>query len=198
MLSAVASSKRRALSAPTAPSSVGIFAGDASVVVVWTDTSTNESGFQIEINDIDSGWVSVPTVGINVTEKDIFNLTNDVTYVARVRSYNVAGESSWTYSNSASPSSGITPVQNVDSSYFYATPSGTDAINLTWFAAALASFYEIDYSLDNNNWLGHTMPSQTTQSVYGLQSGTTYYFRIRAHRYGHAPSAWAYANATTE
>jgi hypothetical protein len=91
-------------SPPTAPSGVGytsITSNGTGFTVTWTDNSSDETGFDIEIYS-DSGFttlVQATTASAGATSKAITGLSTYTSYWARVRAFNGAGNSS--YANGA-------------------------------------------------------------------------------------------------
>ena len=75
---------------PNAPSSLIATASDAShVVLIWTDNSNNEVGFQIErALAVGGPWELVGTVGTNVTSFTDNGLAAATTYFYRVSAFN--------------------------------------------------------------------------------------------------------------
>jgi Fibronectin type III domain len=74
---------------------------DSQCVLTWSDNATNESYFEIEAKSQAVGFYSVAgTVGANVTQATIGNLTPATTYSFRVRGRGTSGDSD--YSNEMS------------------------------------------------------------------------------------------------
>lgn len=87
------------VSAPPAPSLLNSNpVSNSQINISWTDNSTNEDGFKIERKTTSSGTYSeIAQVGANVTSYNNTGLASGTQYCYRVRSYNGAGNSS--YSN---------------------------------------------------------------------------------------------------
>ncbi len=87
---------------PTAPSGLTAETVSSSQInLVWSDNSTDESGFKIERSlNASSGFAQIAIVGAGVTTYQNTDLSANTTYYYRVRAYNAAGNSS--YSNIAS------------------------------------------------------------------------------------------------
>lgn len=79
---------------PTAPSdATATSTNPQSVLVSWTDTSSNESGFRVERNDGNGTFTSLTSLPPNSTSFLDVSVQPKTTYVYRIRSLNVSGES---------------------------------------------------------------------------------------------------------
>jgi PKD repeat protein len=86
---------------PAAPSDLDAVAASSSQIdLTWTDNSEDEDGFRIERSLDGSSFGEIETVDANVTSFSDTDLAASTTYWYRVRAYNVAGNSD--YSNTAS------------------------------------------------------------------------------------------------
>ncbi len=82
-----------AASAPSAAPTSG--SGTTSVTLSWTDNSSNETGFRIEVATAAAGpWTSAGTVAANTTSANVVSLAARTTYYFRVIAYNAAGDAS--------------------------------------------------------------------------------------------------------
>lgn len=90
------------LTIPNAPSGLTALAVSADQInLSWTDNSDNEDGFKIERSkDNTSNWEQIATVGADVETYDNSGLSSNTKYYYRIRSYNTAGNSD--YSNTDS------------------------------------------------------------------------------------------------
>ncbi len=83
-------------SAPANLEAVASFPGDLAITLRWTDTSLNETGFEIQ-RSADPGFEVFDTVGlINLANVDTFNdvgLAEDTLYFYRVIAFNADGAS---------------------------------------------------------------------------------------------------------
>jgi uncharacterized protein (TIGR02145 family) len=77
----------------------------------WTDKSTNEKGFKIQRKGTKESYVTVATVGADVTVYEDKGLDTDTAYSYRVLSYNDGGDS-MTYSNEVTASTDRASVIN--------------------------------------------------------------------------------------
>jgi hypothetical protein len=127
--------------APSAPTSLSASAVSHSQIdLIWMDNSDNEDGFELERSlDGSTGWTLIATLGANITNYSDTGLSDGTTYYYRVRSFNIAGNSSYSDEASATtndPSadyvvSGETPVAGtISGSYLdtHADDGSTEAI----------------------------------------------------------------------
>ena len=70
----------------------------SAIYLMWTDRSTNETGFKIERKLVGGTFAVVGTTATNIATYSDTGLTSATTYIYRVYSYNVAGKSP-VYSN---------------------------------------------------------------------------------------------------
>lgn len=76
----------------------GTIVSSTQINLSWTDNSTDETGFKIERKTLNGTYVVIGTTNSNVNTFNDTGLTTNTTYVYRVYSYNVRGNSA-TYSN---------------------------------------------------------------------------------------------------
>lgn len=165
---------------PAAPSALTASAsGSGTINVSWTDNSTNETGFKLERKTGSTGtWSEIAgAIAANTTTFSNSGLTASTTYYYRVRSYNSAGNS--TYSNEASATTGSAggslPANILNLTNWKITlpidgsDSGTDADEVK--QPALAT-YSIDPYFKNNStntgvqFRAHTGGATTSGSGY--------------------------------
>jgi uncharacterized protein (TIGR02145 family) len=85
--------------APVPPTNLtGAVASTTQINLSWTDNSTNETGFKIERKTGTGTYVVVGTTATDVTTFSDAGLNTNTTYIYRVYSYNIGGNSP-TYSN---------------------------------------------------------------------------------------------------
>ena len=117
---------------PSAPTNLTASAVSSSQInLAWTDTSNNETGFQIERKTGSGSYAVVATVGAGVTSYSDIGLTSATTYFYQVRSTNGAGASA--PSSSASATTQAAP-----------PPSGTIKVNFQTATSATPAGYLAD------------------------------------------------------
>ena len=85
---------------PASPSNLSASTASSSVVLIWTDNSSNEDGFKVERhNNATTTFSEIISVGVGVTTYTDPGLSAN-TYTYRVRAFNLDGFSS--FSNTAS------------------------------------------------------------------------------------------------
>jgi titin len=153
---------------PTGPTSMGLH---------WQDSSSTETGFQIERSTDGTTWATVGTAAANATAYADTGLTPGTAYYYRVR------ETGSAYASF--PSAAVTWL-NVPTG-LTAQAISNHRVQLNWSAAPgqQDEFY-VEFSTDGLNWLGlgtvsgsvyaYTVSAQPDGSP--LQAGQTYYFRI--------------------
>lgn len=149
----------------------------------WS-TSTSATGYRLDVSTV-SNFASF--VGVynnldvsNLTTYSVSGLTGGTTYYYRVRAYNDSGTSG----NSGTMSVLIAPTAPVATD---ATSTSSANFSANWNSSAGADGYKIDVATDagflnllagyNNKDAGNTL----TFAVTGLNSGTTYYYRVRSY-----------------
>ncbi len=168
----------------------------------WTDNSSDESNFRIERSPNGSSWTEVGQVSANTTSYSSGGLTCNTAYSYRVRAYRSADGQYSAYSNvaTATTQSCLPPPPPT---FLSAVPSSQTQINLSWTDN---SSDESDFRIERSNtgtsgWseAGNVPTNTTIFSSTGLSCGSTYYFRVRAHRAGdNSFSTYSdTANATT-
>jgi hypothetical protein len=190
MTGAMATTTRRDLQSsdltvvPTAPTGLTAVAmGTSQVVLNWTDTSKNETGFKIERSTGTAGrWIQIASVGTNVRTFTDRGLTAATAYFYRVRASNPTGNSA--YSNTA----GATTAAILTAP---AAPTGLSALALSSSEMALQwtdnsdseSGFEVERALSGSAMWTRvtTVPANVTALTdTGLLTATSYTYRVRA------------------
>jgi titin len=157
-----------------------VLAGNASVLVSWSEPSTGATSYRIYYKTQAGVTDSDPYItidGNNNTSGLVSELVNGTTYYFRVQAVNESGSSELSVAElSAIPLS--TPVLTI--------VSGADAEALVeWQTVAGADSYRIYYkdsaAVENSDsFVTVTGGSSTQGSVTGLVRGIIYYFRVQA------------------
>ncbi|MBQ9372382.1 MAG: fibronectin type III domain-containing protein, partial [Thermoguttaceae bacterium] len=183
-----------ALLAPTAPSDL-VFtyysAESRSVLMSWTDNSTNESGFKVEYSpDGGATWLSSASLGANVTSRMATGLVLGRTYNFRVAAFNEAGQSSWTYGEFEASIVPAAPSDLVFGDYNRATKR----LSTSWSDNSdNETGFMVEFSVDGKNWWlrGKTGDNQTFLVATGVEEGQKYYFRVASYNEA-GQSEWTY------
>ncbi|MGI5882945.1 MAG: fibronectin type III domain-containing protein [Dethiobacteria bacterium] len=165
----------------------------SQINLMWTDRSSNESGFKIERRGGGGGgdFQQIAIVGTNITTYADTGLYPGTIYTYRVRAYNSSRNSD--YSNSASAVTGEMAGSGWggEASVAPAAPSGLCAtvtshsqVILTWNDnSGNETGFKIERALAGGNFGQVGTVNQNTTSYYdsGLQANRTYYYRVRAY-----------------
>lgn len=184
---------------PNAPSVLtATAASNFQINLSWTDNSTDETGFKIEIALVSGGpFTEIATVGANVTTYASTGLDPNKAYFYRVRAYNVSGNSS--YSNEATATT--LPDAPAAPTVLTATAVSGSQINLAW----------TDNANNEDGFILESKPSSsltfsvlttlganvTSYSNTGLAAVTGYDYRVRAYNAGGNSGYSNIATATT-
>ena len=182
---------------PTTPSGLGATAASSTQInLTWTDNSNDEDGFRIErAPGITSSFVEIGTVGAGVTAYPSTGLTVSTQYTYRVRAYNLAGNSAYSGTATATTSAAVSPPAaptNLQTVIVDATQMG-----LTWVHPSTdEDGFKIERSPDNVNFtqIGTSGAGTDIYNDNGLTASTTYYYRVRAYNAG---GNSAYSNTAT-
>lgn len=184
---------------PQAPSNMtATAAGPSSINLAWTDNSSDETGFLLQRSlSATSGFTNLLTLPANTTSYTNTGLSSATTYYYRVQAINSGGSSPW--SNIASATTLSSPP--AAPSNLTATASGTSTINLSWNDnSSDETSFNLERSLNSSTGfvtIATLSMNTTSYSNTGLNSSTTYYYRIQAVNATGA-STWSnIANATT-
>ncbi|MFN7564028.1 MAG: MBG domain-containing protein, partial [Prosthecobacter sp.] len=168
-----------AFNAPNSP--LTKVSADGQVLVMWTDNSSSESGFSVEIATNASGPFSVWGSGTGTGL--IGALPPSSTFYFRIRAYQGTAQSPTATTAYTSVVSAATPALATPTS-LAATASSESTVNLSWVdnsaveegyavyvkTSAASSYTLYDYAASN----------ATSYSVTGLSPGTTYNFQLAA------------------
>jgi hypothetical protein len=184
--------------APTAPSGLNASAISTSQInLSWTDNSSNESGFKIERSTDATNFAQINTVGAGITVYSDNGLNASTPYSYRVRAYNVAGDSAYSLTASATTLSGAPAAPSALS----AVAASSSQINLTWADNSNnESGFKIERSTDggaNYAEIFTTGANATSYSNTALSPATPYTYRVRAYNLSGNSAYSAAASATT-
>lgn len=154
--------------APTAPLSLTATAVSSSQIdLTWTDASANEIGFELQRSTDNSTWATIAMLTANTKAFSNQGLASQKLYYYRIRAYNLAGNSAW--SNTASATTQGTYSSPQTTILFYNTgQSESDGTMRAGDCGYIDSFWTIDGVSARTTY-------PWTETVYTLSSkaGTT-------------------------
>jgi hypothetical protein len=169
-------------SPPSAPATLTASAVSSSQInLSWSDLSSNEEGFRIERSTDSVNFAVIATVGANVTGFADSGRNGGTTYYYRVQAYNAGGASAY-----SAVAFATTPMASLPApSNLAAGVLSGGRIRLTWAQSSTTeSGFAIERSLSaSSGWfqIATVGPNITTFTDSGLNSLTTYYYRVRAY-----------------
>jgi alpha-mannosidase len=182
---------------PASPSTLTAEAVSISQInLSWTDNSNNEYGFKIESSSDGVNFTQITSVGPNIKTYSNTGLANAKTYYYRVRSYNDAGNSSYSNIANATTKSTVAAPSNLG-----ANSISNVQINLTWTDNSNnESGFKIESGIDGVNFsqIATVGPNILTYSNTGLTSSKTYYYRVRSYNVDGNSTYSNTAQATTK
>jgi predicted phage tail protein len=187
---------------PGAPSDLSAVAVDTSTIDLnWTASAGVVDGYHVERSlTPGSGFVAVDTVAGGVTVFQDSGLQSGTTYYYRVRGRNVSGFSDYSAEASATTLTPPPPIPGAPTD-FAAVAIDTSTIDLSWTASAgVVDGYHIERSLTPGSGFSPVDTVAGGATVFqdtGLESGTTYYYRVRGRNVSGFSDYSAEASATT-
>lgn len=187
---------------PAAPSGLtATVLSQTSIQLTWTDNSTNETQFRVEVKSTGS-FKEVTAPAANATTATITGLKAGTAYTFRVRARNDAGFSS--YSNEATATTPVTPTVPAAPANLTAERVSAGSIQLTWQDR---SNNETEFLIEQATpadsgagvWkgVGSAPANSTSLLVRNLGAGSPYTFRIRAINLAGSSPYSNLASATT-
>jgi len=146
-----------------------------AIEVTWTDTSSNETVFDLE-HRIDGEFQAVATLGANVTRHVDSGLASGTTYTYRVRSRNTVGSSDWVSTAPATTRGEVPPTG------LTANPRSASEVELHWSDNSSGeSGFTIEARSTGSFQPVLSVPEDTTTAALpGLEAQTRYRFRVQA------------------
>lgn len=158
----------------------------------WIDNATNETGFRVDRSLDGVIWTTIATLGANSTSLSALDLTAGTNYAFRVSAFNVTSVSD--FSNVVTTATLALAPANLT-----ATAISASRIDLTWSDVSGETGYKIERSTDGINWIqiATTGANVTSFSNTGLNSATSYSYRVKANNAGGDSAASNVASVTT-
>ncbi len=183
------------VSAPEAPSALeASVSTPGTAVLSWTDNSSNETSFEIEITSsyFSEDWQSLATVSANTTSYSDDTFGTEAYRNYRIRAVNAAGSSAFAELSEVAN----LPYPPTD---FVITNVTESSFDLSWTPSPFGNDYLIEYAFQEDgpfNGFDALYYGYDEFSYSGLLSDTTYFFRMRVN-FDAQPSAWNTFSVTT-
>ncbi len=164
---------------PPAPSLLRANVASADgISLIWTDNSNNESGFRIERFDEGSmAFSEIATVGTNAVTYTDTSVVSGESYIYRIRSYNVMGNSSYTNEITVNAWDPAAPT------ILRVTPVSSTRLDLAWSFSGTENYNTIiERKIEaEGKWepIGTTAAGVVKYSDTGLSPNTRYFYRVR-------------------
>jgi len=180
---------------PTGLSASGVVGkgGAYKISLAWTNNATNQTGYQVERSSDSTNFAIIVTVGPRATSYSDGTAISGAVYYYRVAAFNTGGNS---------PYSNVVLAGGTLSAPGQLTPGVISAseIDLSWINTATnATAVAVERSTDNIAFTQITSlsASSATYNDTGLNSGMTYYYRVRAQNSFGSSAYSNVASATT-
>ena len=170
--------------APIAPSNLYVSSFSTNTITLsWNDNSNNETGFEIWRSLNGYSFSKIKNLGANTTTYTDLGLSPDTTYYYKVRAYNDVGNSN--YSNIISKKTDVVTTIPTAPTNLKVTNYTSNSISLIWndnsnnedgFKIYRSSSYSGNYVL-----LDTTVSNDNYYTDTGLNSNTTYYYKVTAY-----------------
>ena len=177
------------LNVPSAPSDIKFsdYNPEAGTLVMsWTDNSTNEKGFKVQYS-VDDGvtWNDSAYMSSNEASRMVTGLVPGRVYTFRVAAYNNYGYSDWTTASySALSTEGV--AAPTEPGFVYS--STRRRLTFEWEGAATS--YNVQYRLTTDNEWYSLASSTNSVTIDGVVYGSAYYFRVQGVNQDGAASEW--------
>ncbi len=168
---------------PARPRGLSAEAGNAQVVLTWTDPEDDSiTGYQVQKKKGSAAWGSWTDLSGSDADTVIHTVTsldNDSEYRFRIRAKNGSGNSAASAAVSATPAANPKPSKPV-----LTAVAGNRSVTLSWPAQTNIGNWGYEYKSGAGSWIARTVSdgSATSTVVTGLTAGTEYTFRLFARR----------------
>ena len=169
------------MNAPDAPLEFVGFADNQNgyIEFMWSDL-TDETGYILErSSDGGSTWSELANIAADEFSYKDYTATPGVSYSYRIKGYNAVGDGAY----SSVLELGLPGVPDAPTN-LTATTAGSTQINLTWTDNSNDEVgFKLQISLDQSTWntIYTSQAGETSYSNTGLNSTTTYYYRVFAY-----------------
>ncbi len=167
---------------PDGPSDLQAVSASASRMDLdWTDHASDESGFKIARATASVGpYTHVATVAADLCSYADTGLIDGTSYYYRVRAFNAAGDSAPSDDNATTPLAAPTNLS--------AGAASSSRIDLSWTDhSSVESGFRIEQKAGSGGTYTEIAVVGTNVSTYnntGLETSTTYYYRVKAYKGG--------------
>ncbi len=163
---------------PNAPTGLDATVSSSTQInIIWTDNSTNETGFKLERSTDQSNWTLLATTAANVTSFNNIGLPASTTYYYRARATNGSGDSTNSNTDSATTlastpvgPAGYTYVVIENQSYDF----GTQIVDVAYGANGTFNYLSGKTGIVtfDNTTFGDPLPGSTKYGFYKLAAAT--------------------------
>lgn len=155
--------------------------GSTAASLKWTDVA-NETGYRVQRSTDNSSFVDVTTLGANVVSYADSSLKASTKYYYRIQSFNNVGAST---SSVVNATTATTPAQAPTApSWFGAQSGGSYTANMQWGDVSNETGFIIEKSTNGgSSFTEHARvgANVTAYTATGLNSNTSYVFRVKAY-----------------
>ena len=178
------SSGSPAAQAPAAPNAPRVTGGNTTLAVSWSAPAANGAsitGYGVQWRSSAQGFSGSRQASASSTSHTITGLTNDTTYIVRVRAVNSVGSGSWSPESSGSPAAQAPAAPGAPS-----LTADNSSLRVSWSAPAAngASItgYRVQWKSGTEEFSStrQASASSTSARISGLTNDTTYTVRVRA------------------
>ncbi len=163
----------------TAPTNLdGVLQSETHVALTWEDNADGESGYEVEHNEMDQGWVTIHTTDADATSYDAQALTPRTTNRFRVRAVGPNAASGYSNEYTIYTRMKPAPPQNLD-----ATAEDHTSIRVTWERGSEnEDGFEVERKAPGEDWtlLTTSGPGDGDILDENLEMTTIYWYRVRA------------------
>ncbi|MFT5337335.1 MAG: hypothetical protein ACI9YL_001337 [Luteibaculaceae bacterium] len=165
---------------------------ETSISLAWNAAGANETGYTLEYRATGGSWSAISTSGSSYT---VTGLANSSNYEFRVKAS--CGSEDSPYSAIVSGTTD-TPASCDTPTGLAATATSLNSISMAWNAAGVnETGYVLDYRASGGSWTS-VSTSGTSYTFAGLNSSTTYDFRVKANCDADASAYSSVVSATTD